>query len=272
MRTPTALTISGLDPGGGAGIAADLRAFAAARVFGCAVAAVLTVQSTAGLAGSYPVASRLLARQLDEVSRGQGVHVVKTGALGSAGNVRAVAAWLRKHPRLPLVVDPVLHPTAGKGRLLGARAVRVLATELLPRATLVTANVPEAEALVGERIETVADARRAARRLVALGARGALVKGGHLPGGASERARGSVVDVLATRSRVVELRAPRLVLPPLHGGGCVLASLIAGRLALDAEGDLDARLLRAVRWARRAHRRALRSAHDVGGPSRVLLP
>jgi len=265
MRMRSALTVAGLDPGGGAGIAADLRAFAAAGAFGCAVAALLTVQSTSGLVESHPVTPRLLVSQLDQVVRRQGVSVVKTGALGSVGNVRALAGWLRNNPRLPVVVDPVLLPTVGRGRLLAASAVGPLRDELVPRATLVTANTPEAEALVGETIRSVTDARAAALGLVSLGAHAALVKGGHLPGR-------WVFDVLAVGDRVVELRAPRLTLPPLHGGGCVLASLIAGRLAVDDGGSIDARLIRAVRWARRAHRRALRSPCDVGGASRVLVP
>jgi len=261
----SALTVAGLDPGGGAGIAADLRAFAAAGAFGCAAVALLTVQSTSGLVESHPVAPRLLVSQLDEVVRRQRVSVVKTGALGSVGNVRALASWLRKHPRLPVVVDPVLLPTSGRGRLLVAKGLGALRDELVPLATLVTANVPEAEALLATTIRGVADARKAAQGLVALGAHAALVKGGHLTGR-------WVVDVLALGRRVVLLRAPRLALPPVHGGGCVLASLIAGRLALDDSGSIDARLLRAVRWARRAHRRALRSPRDVGGASRVLVP
>ena len=260
-----ALTVAGLDPGGGAGIAADLRAFAAAGAFGCAAVALLTVQSTSGLVESHPVAPRLLVSQLDEVVRRQRVAVVKTGALGSIGNVRALASWLRKHPRLHVVVDPVLLPTAGKGRLLAANALGAMREELVPCSTLVTANTPEAEALIGRTIRSVVDAREAALGLVAMGAHAALVKGGHLPGR-------WVVDVLALGGRVTLLRAPRLALPPLHGGGCVLASLVAGRLAVDDAGSIDARLLRAVHWARRAHRRALRSPRDVGGASRVPVP
>jgi hydroxymethylpyrimidine/phosphomethylpyrimidine kinase len=262
-RMPCALTIAGLDPGGGAGIAADLRAFAAAGAFGCAVVALLTVQSTSGLGATRSVSSHLVVSQATEVLRHQDVRVVKTGALGSFENVRAVAAWLGGRRAIPAVVDPVLLPSAGRGRLLAARAIGALKNELLPRATLVTANVPEAEALLGRRILSVAHTREAALALVDLGARGALVKGGHLTG---ERA----VDVLALGSSVFELSAPRLVLPPVHGGGCILASLIAGRLAV-TEGTLDARLLAAVRWAKRVHQKGLRSLRDVGGDRRVLV-
>jgi hydroxymethylpyrimidine/phosphomethylpyrimidine kinase len=259
-----ALTISGLDPGGGAGVAADLRAFAAAGVFGCAVVALLTVQSTSGLVKSYPVRSDILVSQANEVVKRQRVTVIKTGALGTAGNVRALAAWLAEQRSIPVIVDPVLLPSAGRGRLLLSGAVKALRDNLLPRATLVTANVHEAEALLGRRVLGVRDAREAARELVELGARAAMVKGGHLAG---DRA----VDVLAIGGSIVELASRRRRLPPMHGGGCVLASLIAGHLAGHLAGALDGRLLESVRWARRRHQRALRSLRDVGGEQRVLM-
>jgi hydroxymethylpyrimidine/phosphomethylpyrimidine kinase len=260
-----ALTIAGLDPGGGAGILADLRGFAAAGAFGCAVASLLTVQSTSGLRASRPVSSSLILEQANLVLRDQRVRAVKTGALGSAENVRAVAAWLGRHKELPSVVDPVFLPSAGRGRLLTVRGVGVMRDLLVPRATLVTANIPEAEALLDRRILSVGDAREAAAALVALGARAALVKGGHLTGK-------NVVDLFAVGGRVLEFVSPRLRLPPLHGGGCTLASLITGRLAVDRGAVDDARLVDAVRWARRAHQRALRGPFDVGGVASVLVP
>jgi hydroxymethylpyrimidine kinase/phosphomethylpyrimidine kinase len=263
-RIPCALTIAGLDPGGGAGVAADLRAFTAAGVFGCAVVSLLTVQSTSGLLKTHPVGSRLVISQAIEVVRNQRVRAIKTGALGSVGNVRALGAWLVKHEDIPVIVDPVLFPSAGFGRLLAARAVRALCDDLLPRASLVTANISEAETLLRRRILCVKDARAAAQGLVALGARAALVKGGHLTGGRA-------VDVLALGTSVIELAGPRLRLPPMHGGGCALASLIAGRLAKRERGALDAQLLEAVRWARRKHQKALHSLCNVGGSRRVLI-
>jgi hydroxymethylpyrimidine/phosphomethylpyrimidine kinase len=262
-----ALAVGGLDPGGGAGVAADLRGFHATGVFGCAVVAVMTVQSTNGLVESRPVASRLVVDQADEVLRAQHVRAVKLGALGSAGNVRAVAVWLSQKVRVPVVLDPVMLPTRGPSRLLAARAISAMRDELLPQATLVTANAKEAEVLTGARVCTVPEARCAARRLVELGAKAALVKGGHLAPGRD------AVDLLALPDgRVVDLRARRLALAPLHGGGCVLASLIAGCLAR-AAADASAREVEsAVRAARRIHQRALRNALDVGGSMRVLLP
>jgi len=264
---PCALAVGGLDPGGGAGVAADLRAFHAAGVFGCAAIAVVTVQSTDGMLSSRPVASALVVAQAEEVVRAQRVRAIKLGALGSLGNVRAVASWLARNGGVPLVLDPVMLPTRGTPRLLAARATRELATLLLPLSTLVTANAPEAAALTGLAVDSVDDARRAARRLVAMGAAAALVKGGHLG------REVDAVDVLALGPRrVVELRSRRLALGPTHGTGCVLASLIAGLLAAGDGPVTGRRLEGAVLAARRIHQRALRRAVDVGGAALVLAP
>ena len=264
-RRPCALAVGGLDPGGGAGIAADLRAFAAAGAFGCAAVAVVTVQSTAGMRSARALGAGEVVRQAEEVLAHQDVRALKTGALGSAAVVRAVAALAARHAKLPLVVDPVLAPTRGRGRLTAPQATRARVEALLPRATIVTANALEAEALLAaiaappRRVRDLDDAREAAVTLRArTGAAAVLVKGGHLPGHDS-------VDVLATESRAIDLPAPRLRLArPVHGTGCVLASLIAGRLAV---GDS---LLVAVRWAKKRHHAWLSRALDVGGPQRVL--
>jgi hydroxymethylpyrimidine/phosphomethylpyrimidine kinase len=263
-----ALSIAGLDPGGGAGLAADLRGFAAAGAFGCAVAAVLTVQSTSGLSATHPVPAAQVVAQAREVLAHQNVRAMKTGALGTADNVRAVGDLLAVHADIPSIVDPVLLPTRGKGRLLAERAIEAVRARLVPRAALVTANVPEAEALLGRRVTSLDDAHEAALALVALGADAALVKGGHLTGA-------EAVDVLALGGDTLELRARRLKLPPVHGGGCLLASLVAGRLARDPRAYRDEgpmMLVDALRWAKRVHHRALGHAVDVGGELRVLVP
>jgi hydroxymethylpyrimidine/phosphomethylpyrimidine kinase len=262
---PCALAIGGLDPGGGAGLAADLRAFAAAGVFGCAVAAVLTVQSTAGLRGVRAVGSRLLLAQAAEVLRHQRVRAVKVGALGTEANVLAVARLLARHEPVPAVVDTPMAPTRGRSRLLAVRAVAVLKAELVPRATLVTVNVHEAEALLGERVRTLGEAHDAARALTAIGARSALVKGGHMGGE-------SAIDVLALGGEVIELRARRLTSPPVHGTGCGLASLVAGRLAQRRGMRLGRdELVSAIRWAKRTHHSALANAVNVGGGMHALM-
>lgn len=264
-QMPCVLLVGGLDPGGGAGVLADARAVARAGAFGCAAVAVLTVQSTSGLRSASPVPAREVIAECTEVVSHQRVRTIKVGALGSAGNVRAVGDFLAVHRRIPAVVDTVMVPTRGRARLLEERAIAAMRERIVPHAALVTANAPEAEALTGGRVTSVDEAHAAACAILALGARAVLVKGGHLGG---PRA----VDVLAIasgrRTRVVELSGPRLRLPPLHGGGCVLASLVAGRLAASADpSDVEP----AVRWAKRVHHQALARATDVGGAARVLL-
>lgn len=276
-----ALSIAGLDPGGGAGILADARAFAAAGAFACAVVAVDTVQSTDGLVRAWPRTPRDIVEQAEEVRRGQRLRAVKTGALGSAANVKAVAAWAGAHRELPLVVDPVLAPTRTRGsarsgpgkarsstRLADDDALRAMHEHLVSLATLVTANVGEAEQLTGLPVTNLAEAAAAGRALVALGTRAALVKGGHLTGA-------KAVDVLVIGEQVIELAAPRLATAQLHGGGCTLAALVAGHLATHHPGHgplADATIIAAVRWAKREHHAAIVEALDVGGAARVLDP
>ena len=260
-----ALAIGGLDPGGGAGLAADLRAFSAAGVFGCMVVAAMTVQSTAGLRRVRAVPAADVIAQALEVLRNQRVCAVKVGALGSAANVRALARLLEQHRGVPVIVDTPMLPTRGRARLLSLRAVNALKGELLPQATLVTVNVAEARALLGERVRTVGEAHDAARALRRTGARAVLVKGGHMEGP-------NAIDVLAVGDEVVELRARRLALAPVHGAGCTLASLVAGRLARRGRARLgDGDIVDAIRWAKRLHHAALSRAVNVGRGLRVLV-
>jgi hydroxymethylpyrimidine/phosphomethylpyrimidine kinase len=262
---PCALAIGGLDPGGGAGIAADLRAFAAAGAFGCAAAAVLTVQSTAGLRRVREVPARELAAQVAEVMENQRVLSVKVGALGGRANVRAIAKLLARHPHVPVVVDTPIAATRGKARLLAPGALEALKQALFPRATLVTVNVDEAHALLGERVRSIGEAHDAARALAAFGPRAALIKGGHLTGE-------SAIDVLAVDGEVIELRARRLAIAPTHGTGCTFASLIAGRLAVRSSRGVDRdALVAAIRWAKRVHHAALQNTVDVGRGLRAIV-
>ncbi len=260
-RIACALSIAGLDPGGGAGVLADVRAFEAAGVFGCAVVAVSTVQSTAGMRSARSLPAARIVAQAREVLAHQRVRAIKIGALGDAGNVRAVARLLARHPEIPVVVDPVMLPSRGSSRLLAARALRDLRSLLLPRASLVTANVVEAEALTGLRVTNLDEAAVAAVALCGFGARAALVKGGHLRGR-------NAIDVLAHGGRVHEISLPRVRAAQLHGTGCVLASLIAGRMAARPRD----RLLAQIRWAKRVHHAAIVNACDVGRGARVLDP
>jgi hydroxymethylpyrimidine/phosphomethylpyrimidine kinase len=264
-----ALAVGGLDPGGGAGILADLRAFAASGVFGCAALAVVTVQSTAGLRSARALPAREVVAQAEEVLRHQDVRAVKVGALGSPENVRAVARLLGRHASLPAIIDTPIRPSRGLGRsrLTQTSAIAAVKRELLPRATVLTVNLDEAAALLGlppESVRTVGEAHDAARSLAAMGARAVLVKGGHRKGP-------SAIDVLAIDGEVTELRAKRLSIGDTHGTGCTLASLIAGRLARNATiADraatrplTAAALLAAVRWAKRTHYAALARAVSV---------
>jgi len=279
-RSPLAcvLAIGGLDPGGGAGVLADARAVAHAGAFACAAVAVLTVQSTSGLRSAAPVARAELIAECTEVVRHQRVRAFKLGALGNEENARAVGDFIAIHREVPSVVDTVMVPTRGRARLLEERAVVALRKRVLPHAALVTANAPEAEVLTGMRVTRLDEAHDAALAILTLGCGAVLLKGGHLSGP-------HAVDLLAvaprdggarrpTAARVIELAAPRLKMAPLHGGGCSLASLIAGRLALtrdDWATDPEDAVAEAVRWAKTEHHQALLRARDVGGDLRVLF-
>ncbi len=271
MMRACALAIGGLDPGGGAGILADARAIQRTGAFAAAAVSVWTVQSTAGLERVAPVAPREVLDACACVLAHQRVRAIKTGALGDARMVRRIAEWLGEHPRVPVIVDPVVRATRTasadpRTALLDARAVKVLRDELLPRATLVTPNADEARALTGIVVVDAASAEAAARALLSYGARAVLLKGGHVPGD-------RVCDILVHARGMRTWSRARVALPPLHGGGCTLAALIAGYLAQRAGQRVDARVLEdAVSRARVVHGRALRRAVSVGGPMRVLVP
>ena len=270
---PTALTIAGLDPSGGAGIAADLRAFAAAGAWGAAVCAALTVQSTRGVRAVRAVATRLVIAQADEVLGDARVLAIKTGALGSAANARAVARLIEAHPQIAAIVDPVMLPSrsAGDGaRLDGPGSIAAL-QRLARAATLVTPNLAEASALLGgAAITTEDEARDAAVALVEAGAHAALVKGGH--GSGAEAVDWLVVG--AQTKRIVRIARPRRVTPPLHGTGCTLASLIAGRLAAKGSDRPpgEVALISAVRWARGRLDAAIGAPLTTGHGLAVLDP
>lgn len=252
------LAIGGLDPGGGAGILADARAIGRAGAFACAAASLLTVQSTSGVRTVTPVPAKELIAECTEVLRNQDVRAIKVGALGSEENVRKVGELLAIHKDIPSVVDTVMLPSRGRARLLDEDGIRVMKDKLLRRATLVTANAPEAAALTGKRVTRLAEAEAAAREIAELGPKAVLLKGGHLSGD-------EAVDLLFVDGEITKLRAKRLKLrAPVHGGGCALASLIAGRLTRDALPD-------AVAWAKRKHHEALEHAIDIGGDMHVLV-
>ena len=248
---PTALTVAGSDSGGGAGIQADLKTFHHFGVYGTSALTLVTAQNTRGLRCVELLTPSLVAAQIDAVAEDLRPRAVKTGALGSAAIVEIVAAALGRHGLGPLVVDPVMLAKGGAG-LLDADGVDALRRRLLPAAALVTPNLPEAAALLGgAALQSESDLVEAARALVALGARAALVKGGHASGA-------EVVDVLADRTALVRLRALRVDTPHTHGTGCTYAAAIAARLA---QGD---ELIAAVRTAHAYVQRAIASAPGLG--------
>ncbi|HEX6422535.1 MAG TPA: bifunctional hydroxymethylpyrimidine kinase/phosphomethylpyrimidine kinase [Acidimicrobiales bacterium] len=232
---PVALTIAGSDSGGGAGIQADLVTFAALGVHGASAVTALTAQNTLGVAAVHVPPVEFLAAQLDAVLDDLPVASVKTGMLATEAVVRAVAdqAAAGRLPRL--VVDPVLVSSTG-ARLLDPGAETAYADALFPHALVVTPNTREAAALVGRTVETVDDAREAAREIAGWGPPWVVVKGGHQAERSGGPASDEAVDVVyeAAAGAFHELRAPRVDTPNDHGTGCTFAAATAARLARGA--------------------------------------
>jgi len=218
-----ALTIAGSDSGGGAGIQADLKTFGALGVYGMSVLTALTAQNTLGVQAILEVPPEFVAAQIDSVLSDIGTDVVKTGMLANAAIIGVVAERLRHYGPLPLVVDPVMVAKGGD-RLLREDACSALVDLLLPLATVVTPNLPEAEALTGLRLESPAAMREAAVRIHDRGPQWVLVKGGHLEGQ-------DALDILYGGQEYYEFPARRLETQNTHGTGCTLASAIAAGLA-----------------------------------------
>jgi hydroxymethylpyrimidine/phosphomethylpyrimidine kinase len=220
---PTALTIAGSDPGGGAGIQADLKTFAALKVYGTTVIAALTAQNTMGVRQVMMIPPEFVAAQLDAVFSDIPPNAVKTGMLCSAAIVAIVAAKLREYRAQRLVIDPVMVSSSG-AVLLDRAGIDALARDLLPLSELVTPNLAEAGELSGMEVRHIPDMEEAARRIHGLGVRNVLLKGGHLEGDA--------VDVFFDGAEFVHLRSERIATSNLHGTGCVLSAAIASELAL----------------------------------------
>jgi len=255
---PVVLSIAGSDSSGGAGLAADLRTFVAEGVWGALAVTAVTAQDAGGVSGSYPVAPHAVAAQISSVRRGMEVAAVKTGMLGTGAIVAAVADELADAPVATLVVDPVLRATGGQP-LLDHDGVMTMVERLLPLATLVTPNLPEAEALLGRTLAGRSDMAGAARDLARMGPRSVLLKGGHLTGEESP-------DLLLCDGRVHWLEGSRLPGGGARGTGCVLSAAIAARLALGDE------VLEACLHAKQLVTAALRRAIPLGTGSRGLWP
>lgn len=230
MTPPVALTIAGSDSSGGAGVQADLKTFAALRVFGACAFTALTAQNTRGVRGVHTVPAEFVTAQVEAVLDDLSVAAVKTGMLATADVVSAVAA-LAAANRLPrLVVDPVMVASSGD-RLLEPAAERRYVEALLPHALVLTPNLREAEVLSGASISTLTEQREAARALGELGAGTVVVKGGH----AVADSAGEAIDVVWDGRSMYELRGPRVDTRNDHGTGCTFAAATAAALALGAE-------------------------------------
>jgi hydroxymethylpyrimidine/phosphomethylpyrimidine kinase len=242
------LTIAGSDSGGGAGIQADLRTFAAHRVHGTSAVTAITAQNSVAVSDWEAVEPRLVTAQIEAVATDMNVSATKTGMLGTAEIVGAVAEAARRLSLGPLVVDPVMVAKSGE-RLLDAAGERAYRS-LMPLAALLTPNLHEAEVLLGRAVRDLAAMRQAARDLRALGPAAVLVKGGGLPG--------APVDVFYDGERLEEILAPRVETRNVHGTGCTLSAAICARLALGAP------LLEAIRRAKAWLTDALRRSYAVG--------
>jgi hydroxymethylpyrimidine/phosphomethylpyrimidine kinase len=224
------LSIAGSDPSGGAGIQADLKAFSARGVYGMAVLTALTAQNTQGVSGVHLVPPQFVASQIAAVFADIRVDAIKIGMIANSGIAEAVAAALLPHRGIPIVIDPVMIAKGGAA-LLDSDAVDVLTQKLLPLATLLTPNLPEAAALLHEPVATTRDEMAAqAERLRALGPVAVLVKGGHLESAESP-------DVLSTASGIRWFEGNRLPTKNTHGTGCTLSSALAAELAKGASPE-----------------------------------
>lgn len=234
---PNVLSIAGSDPSGGAGIQADLKAFAANGAYGMAALTALTAQNTQGVTGVHLVPEEFVTAQIDAVFADIRVDAVKIGMIATAGIARAVAATLERHAPPVVVLDPVMVAKGGAS-LLAEDAVEALRARLLPLASVVTPNLPELAALVGQDEARDAEAMEAqARALLSLGPRAVLAKGGHLDGDDSP-------DALVTAEGVTWLACPRHVTRNTHGTGCTLSSALAAQLA---HGRVPAEAARAAK-------------------------
>lgn len=251
MKIPIALTIAGSDPGGGAGIQADLKTFHQFGVFGTSAIAALTVQNTRGVSGVHAVPVPFVADQIEALAEDLSPAALKTGMLATKELVEGVAVAIARHKWRAYVLDPVMASTSGH-RLLEPAAERAVAERLLPLAMIVTPNLDEAEILVGGKVRDPDAMERAGRTLVGRGAGAALIKGGHLEGS-------TLVDVLVTSNTAVRYERPKIATTSTHGTGCTLSAAITAGLAHGRP------LERAVADALDFVARAIASAPGLGG-------
>ena len=249
------LTIAGSDSGGGAGLQADLKTFAALGVYGCSVVTAVTAQNTCQVTGIFDVTPEMVEKQLAAVLSDIQPHAIKIGMLSNSRIVRVVAESLRAYLSVPIVLDPVMVAKSG-ARLLSAEAIAVLKRELIPLATVLTPNIPEAEVLVGKALPGDEDLFEACKAIRTLGAQVVVLKGGHRP--TETDGSRQVVDVYYDGEKIRLVKGPWVPTLHTHGTGCTYASAIAVGLA---RGDGP---FRAVGLAREYLTGALQAAFPVG--------
>jgi hydroxymethylpyrimidine/phosphomethylpyrimidine kinase len=239
MAMPIALTIAGSDSSGGAGIQADLKTFAALGVYGASVVTALTAQNTTAVSGIHLVPADFVTAQIDAVFGDLDVRAVKIGMVAQLATIEAVVAGLTRWSPKHIVLDPVLVATSGD-RLLAADAVEALRTKLIPRAALITPNLPEAAVLLDQPVAaSEAAIEDQGRRLLSMGCAAVLIKGGHGQGAES-------IDYLVSGDGVIALAAPRIATKNTHGTGCSLSSAIVAGLAKGE--DLETAVRHAKAW------------------------
>jgi hydroxymethylpyrimidine/phosphomethylpyrimidine kinase len=239
MTIPIALTVAGSDCSGGAGIQADLKTFAALGVYGASVITALTAQNTTGVSAVHQVPADFVTAQIDAVFADLDVRAVKIGMVAQSATIDAIVAGLTRWTPKHIVLDPVMVATSGD-RLLAMEAVEALRTKLIPRAALITPNLPEAAALLDEAVassETAIESQ--GERLKAMGCQAVLIKGGHGQGAES-------IDYLFGSDGVIALKGPRIATQNTHGTGCSLSSAIAAGLAKGE--DLQTAVRNAKSW------------------------
>jgi len=244
-----ALTIAGSDSGAGAGAQADLKTFAALGVYGTSVITAITAQNTQEVTRILELPPDLVAAQIDAVIQDIGAHAVKTGMLANAAIIEAVADKIREHRLENLVVDPVMVAKSG-APLLQQDAIDTLRSHLIPLATVVTPNLPEAERLTGIQMRTEREIREAARRILDMGAKSVVIKGGHK--------KGAAADLFFDGKKFRKFSAPRIRTLHTHGTGCTFSAAIAAYLAQGEKPE------RAIAQAKRYITQAIRKGFPIG--------
>jgi hydroxymethylpyrimidine/phosphomethylpyrimidine kinase len=244
------LTIAGSDSGAGAGIQADLKTFAALGTYGCCVITAVTAQNTKGVDRVFELPFDVVAAQIDSVFNDFKIEAVKTGMLGNSEIVEVVAQKLRDYQVKNLVVDPVMISKNGI-RLLKRGAEKVLLEKLLPLAAVVTPNLPEAESLSGMKIASIKDSKKAAAKILSLGSRSVVIKGGH--------SEGAPTDLFYDGKEFRELVSERIETKNDHGVGCTFSAAIAALLAKGQD------LWSALTGAKEYTTAALRTSYSIGG-------